>query len=185
MPSTYPVALAVTKDEIAGVCGVVECERGGGARSEEGNGGAEGCAVEAEFPTAAGTHPCALEIAPDGKTMYVALANRDAVAAVNLDKGQFAVKGYFDTRLPGQSYFGAEPEALAVSADGSRLYVGNAGVGCGGGDGHDEADGTKAAARGNGGADRIFADGVDADGDDDAERQAVCRDGEGQGNGAE
>jgi len=56
----------------------------------------------------------------------VALANRDAVAAVNVGAGQFSVKGYFDTRLPGQSYFGAEPEALAVNADGSRLYVANA-----------------------------------------------------------
>ena len=74
-----------------------------------------------------GTHPCALEFSPDGKTLYVALANRDAVAAVNVGAGQFAVKGYFDTRLPGQSYFGAEPEALAVNADGSRLYVANMG----------------------------------------------------------
>ncbi len=40
---------------------------------------------------------------------------------------QFAVKGYFDTRLPSQSYFGAEPEALALSADGRRLYVANSG----------------------------------------------------------
>ena len=40
--------------------------------------------------------------------------------------GHFAVKGYFDTRLPGQSYFGAEPEALAINTDGSRLYVANA-----------------------------------------------------------
>ena len=38
----------------------------------------------------------------------------------------FDVKGYFDTRLPGQSYFGAEPEALAINTDGSRLYVANA-----------------------------------------------------------
>ena len=38
---------------------------------------------------------------------------------------QFAVKGYFDTRLPGQSYFGAEPMALALNGDGSRLYVAN------------------------------------------------------------
>ena len=44
------------------------------------------------------------------------LANRDAVAAVNVERDQFAVKGYFDTRLPGQSYFGAEPVALAVNA---------------------------------------------------------------------
>jgi DNA-binding beta-propeller fold protein YncE len=57
--------------------------------------------------------------------LYVALANRDAVAAVNLSAGHFSVKGYFDTRLPSQSYFGAEPVALAVNADGSRLYVAN------------------------------------------------------------
>ena len=42
--------------------------------------------------------------------------------------GQFSVKGYFDTRLPGQSYFGAEPVALAVNGDGSRLYVANMGT---------------------------------------------------------
>ncbi len=42
--------------------------------------------------------------------------------------GQFSVKGYFDTRLPGQSYFGAEPVALAVNGDGNRLYVANMGT---------------------------------------------------------
>src|ERR1019366_5102209 len=77
-------------------------------------------------PTAPGTHPCAFELSPDGKVLYVALANRDAVAAVNVGAGKFTVKGYFDTRLPGQSYFGAEPEALAINASGSRLYVANA-----------------------------------------------------------
>jgi DNA-binding beta-propeller fold protein YncE len=81
-------------------------------------------------PVAPGTHPCAFEFSPDEKTLYVALANRDAVAAVDVGPGEyhghFAVKGYFDTRLPGQSYFGAEPEALAINADGSRLYVANA-----------------------------------------------------------
>ena len=103
-------------------------------------------------PVKPGTHPCALELSPDGKTLYVALANRDAVAAVDIgggnpthgdkaamngapgsschrskDRIEFAVKGYFDTRLPGQSYFGAEPEALAVSGDGRRLYAANMG----------------------------------------------------------
>ena len=43
------------------------------------------------------------------------------------EDSKFVVKGYFDTRLPGQSYFGAEPVALAVSGDGSRLYVANMG----------------------------------------------------------
>ena len=79
-------------------------------------------------PIAPGTHPCAFAFSPDQKTLYVALANRDAVAAVNVGGGQFQVKGYFDTRLPGQSYFGAEPDALAINADGSRLYVANMGT---------------------------------------------------------
>ncbi len=79
-------------------------------------------------PIAPGTHPCDFAFSPDEKTLYVALSNRDAVAAVNVSGGQFSVKGYFDTRLPGQSYFGAEPVALAVNGDGSRLYVANMGT---------------------------------------------------------
>ncbi len=75
--------------------------------------------------TAPGTHPCAFDLSADGKTLYIALANRDAVAAVNVGGGAFSVKGYFDTQLPGQSYFGAEPVALALNADGTRLYVAN------------------------------------------------------------
>ena len=38
-------------------------------------------------PVKPGTHPCALEFSPDGKTLYVALANRDAVAAVDISGG--------------------------------------------------------------------------------------------------
>jgi DNA-binding beta-propeller fold protein YncE len=130
VPSTYPVALAVSKDG-AGVPSrafvalwnaseVVELDL------KKGTVGRKLALLKPESTVAAGTHPCALEISGDGKTMYVALANRDVVAAVNVGPGQFSVKGYFDTRLPQQSYFGAEPEALALSPDGSRLYVANA-----------------------------------------------------------
>jgi DNA-binding beta-propeller fold protein YncE len=76
-------------------------------------------------PVKPGTHPCAFALTADGKSLYVALANRDAVAALNVAGGQFAVRGYFDTRLPKQSYFGAEPAAVAVSADGNTLYAAN------------------------------------------------------------
>ncbi|HVG27213.1 MAG TPA: hypothetical protein VM865_06375, partial [Acidobacteriaceae bacterium] len=62
---------------------------------------------------------------------YVALSNRDAVAAVRVSgkhgRAELTVAGYFDTRLPGQSCFGAEPNALAENADGSRLYAANLG----------------------------------------------------------
>jgi DNA-binding beta-propeller fold protein YncE len=126
VPSTYPVALAVSKDgtrafvALWNASEVVELDLG------KGTVGRKLTLLKPESAVAPGTHPCALEISPDGRTMYVALANRDTVAAVNVGGDQFSVKGYFDTRLPQQSYFGAEPEALAISPDGSRLYVANA-----------------------------------------------------------
>jgi DNA-binding beta-propeller fold protein YncE len=126
VPSTYPVALAVSKDgtrafvALWNASEIVELDLIKLAVRRKLT------LLKPTNPVAPGTHPCALEFSPDGKTLYVALANRDAVAAVNVGAGEFTVKGYFDTRLPGQSYFGAEPEALAVNADGSRLYVANA-----------------------------------------------------------
>ncbi|MEG9437182.1 bifunctional YncE family protein/alkaline phosphatase family protein [Edaphobacter sp. HDX4] len=126
VPSTYPIALAVTKDESRAFVALWNASEVVELDLQKGTVGRKVALLKPTLATAAGTHPVVLEMAQDGRTMYVALANRDAVAAINLDKGQFAVKGYFDTRLPGQSYFGAEPDALAVSPDGRRLYVGNA-----------------------------------------------------------
>lgn len=125
VPSTYPVALAVFSDgkrafvALWNASEIVELDliRGIVARKL--------ALLKPSSPIAPGTHPCAFAFSPGEKTLYVALANRDAVAAVNVSAGQFQVKGYFDTRLPGQSYFGAEPVALAVKAGGSRLYVAN------------------------------------------------------------
>ena len=126
VPGTYPEALAVSKTgerayvALWNASEIVELDLAKGTVSRK------LALLKPSSAVAPGTHPCALEFSPDGKVLYVALANRDAVAAVNVAAGQFSVKGYFDTRLPGQSYFGAEPEALAVNADGSRLYVANA-----------------------------------------------------------
>jgi DNA-binding beta-propeller fold protein YncE len=125
VPATYPIALAMTKDgrrayvALWNASEIVELDlsRGTVGRRLE--------LLKPKNPVKPGTHPCALVSSPDGKTLYVALANRDAVAAVKVSAGQFAVKGYFDTRLPGQSYFGAEPDALAVSTDGIQLYAAN------------------------------------------------------------
>jgi DNA-binding beta-propeller fold protein YncE len=125
VPSTYPIALAVTGDgkrafvALWNASEIVEFDltRGTVARKL--------ALLKPPSPIAPGTHPCAIVLSPGEKTLYVALANRDAVAAINVSAGQFAVKGYFDTRLPKQSYFGAEPVALAVNADGSRLFAAN------------------------------------------------------------
>ena len=131
VPSTYPVALAVSKDGARAFVALWNSSEVVELDLKKATVGRKLALLKPADPLKPGTHPCALEISPDGRTMYVALANRDAVAAIDVSgsgaNARFAVKGYFDTRLPGQSYFGAEPDALALSSDGSRLYVANMG----------------------------------------------------------
>jgi YVTN family beta-propeller protein len=130
VPSTYPIALAVTKDgrrafvALWNASEVAELDLVSGkvVRHVE--------LLKPKSDIAPGSHPCALELDEDAGLLYVALSNRDAVAAVDIGKKgapELAMHGYFDTRLPGQSYFGAVPNALALNGDGSRLYVANMG----------------------------------------------------------
>jgi DNA-binding beta-propeller fold protein YncE len=131
VPSTYPIAVAATRDgkrafvALWNSSAVVELDLATGAVTRR---------VELMKPrlaTAPGTHPCALLLDEAAGVLYVALSNRDAVAALEIGKPGAPVlqtKGYFDTRLPGQTYFGAEPDALAMNADGSRLFVANMGL---------------------------------------------------------
>jgi DNA-binding beta-propeller fold protein YncE len=145
VPSTYPVAVAVSKDGARGFVALWNASEVVELDLLNGTVGRRLALLKPRDPVKPGTHPCAMVVSPDGKTLYVALANRDAVAAVDIRGGnpthrgetamngapgygaRFAVKGYFDTRLPGQSYLGAEPVARALSADGGRLYVANMG----------------------------------------------------------
>ena len=131
VPGTYPIALAVSKDGSRGFVALWNASEVVELDLLKGTVGRKLALLKPSDPVASGTHPCDLAISPDGRTLYVALANRDAVAAVDVagagESGKFALKGYFDTRLPGQSYFGAEPDALALSANGSRLYAANMG----------------------------------------------------------
>ncbi len=73
-----------------------------------------------------GSHPTALLLTPDEKTLYAALANRDAVAVIDAAAGH--TLRLLSTRLPGQQYGGAMPVALAQNDDGSRLFVADAGL---------------------------------------------------------
>ena len=128
VPGTYPIALAVDRGEVRAYVALWNASEIVELDLAKGTAGRKLALLKPSNPVAPGTHPCALEFSPDGKTLYVALANHDAVAAVSVAGGAFAVKGYFETRLPGQSYFGAEPEAIALNADGSRLYAADAGL---------------------------------------------------------
>ena len=125
VPSTYPIALQLSKDGRRAYVALWNASEIVELNLEKNVVGRKLALLKPSDPVRPGTHPCAFALTADGKTMYVALANRDVVAAINVGAGLFTVKGYFDTRLPGQSYFGAEPVALALNASGSRLYVAN------------------------------------------------------------
>lgn len=63
-------------------------------------------------------HATALTLRPDGKVLYVALANADAVAAVNLES---SASELVHIRVPKQKYAGAYPVSFAWSSN--RLLV--------------------------------------------------------------
>ncbi len=125
VPSTYPGALELSKDGRRAFVALWNASEIVELDLTNNTVGPKLALLKPSDPVAPSTHPGAFALTEDGKTLYVALANRDAVAAVDVGAGQFAVKGYFDTRLPGQSYFGAEPVAVALNPSGSRLYVAN------------------------------------------------------------
>ncbi|HEU5350785.1 MAG TPA: bifunctional YncE family protein/alkaline phosphatase family protein [Terracidiphilus sp.] len=125
VPSTYPIALALSKDGRRAYAALWNASEIVELDLTQNMIGRRLALLKPRSPIAPGTHPCAFALSPDGRTLYVALANRDAVAAVDVGGGRLKVKGYFDTRLPGQSYFGAEPVSIALNAQGTRLYVAN------------------------------------------------------------
>jgi DNA-binding beta-propeller fold protein YncE len=70
---------------------------------------------------APGSHPTALSLSPDEKTLYVALSNADMVVAISTTV--FPAEVHFSTRVPGEEERGTYPTAIAVSGDGRRLFV--------------------------------------------------------------
>ena len=79
---------------------------------------------EPDDPVAPGSHPTALLLSPDEKTLYVALSNADAVAEVSTERGDYFVS--LNTTVRAQQYAGTSPNALAQSQDGKRLFVADA-----------------------------------------------------------
>ena len=74
-----------------------------------------------EDPLAPGSHPTAMRLSSDEKTVYVALSNSDLVAAVATVSGQLS--RLLSTTAPAQKYAGAYPTALALSSDGQYLFA--------------------------------------------------------------
>jgi DNA-binding beta-propeller fold protein YncE len=127
VPSTYPVAVTVNR---AGTRAYVALWNGSAvAELDLANHKVikQLSLLPPREPTLPSSHPAAFAWSRDEKTLYVALANRDAVAALRAGGAELKLDAIYDTRLPGQTYFGAMPDAVAVSEDGKRLFAANTG----------------------------------------------------------
>ena len=69
-------------------------------------------------------HPNEMLLAPDGKRLFVANANRNSVSVIDLDENRVA-ETLVATLAP-DAPPGNMPNSLAISADGERLFVSNA-----------------------------------------------------------
>jgi hypothetical protein len=124
VPSSFPYTCVAKKDGRRAWCSlwnasrVAELDLAGGKvfRSIK--------LQEPEDSIAPGSHPTALLLSPDEKTLYVALSNADTVAEVSTEKGE--VIASLNTTIRAQRYTGTYPVALAQSQDGNRLFVADA-----------------------------------------------------------
>ena len=126
-PSTYPIAVTATRDGRRAYAALWNGSAVAELDLRKGTVVRRLPLLPPPTPTQPSSHPTALLLTPDESRLYVALANRDAVAAVDVAHGRLKLAGLLDTRLPGQQYFGAIPSALALTADGSTLFVANSG----------------------------------------------------------
>ena len=74
-----------------------------------------------------GAHPSAIAISPDGEYAFVTMANIDRVVVVSLVGIPHVVTG-IELRLFPKGPYGTQPNALAISHDGRRLYVALSGL---------------------------------------------------------
>jgi hypothetical protein len=79
---------------------------------------------EPKDPIAPGSHPTAMLLSPDEKSLYVALSNIDTVAVVSTENG--VPFNFLHTEARNQNFAGTYPIALAQSSDGKRLFVADA-----------------------------------------------------------
>jgi DNA-binding beta-propeller fold protein YncE len=121
IPAAYPYSVVATRDGRRAWCSlwnassVVELDLSAGAVAR-----IIALAAPAS-PTAPGSHPTAMVLSPDEKTLYVALANADRVVAADTTTGQ--ASRWFSTLPASAQYGGSTPLSLALNKDGSRLFA--------------------------------------------------------------
>jgi len=124
IPSSFPYAVVASRDGHRAWCSLWNASRVAELDLEKGIVARWIPLLEPKDPIAPGSHPTAMLLSTDEKSLYVALSNADRVAVVSTESGKSQL--LLDTTVPGQQNAGTYPVALALSADGEHLFVADA-----------------------------------------------------------
>ncbi len=134
VPSSYPYTCVATKDGRRGWCSLWNGSQVAELDLTSGKVARWIKLEQPEDPLAPGSHPTAILLSPNEKTLYVALSNIDEVAMIGTDNGQmfgglgtsFRHQGLAANISVPRTISGGYPSALAQSADGKHLFVADA-----------------------------------------------------------
>jgi DNA-binding beta-propeller fold protein YncE len=122
VPASYPYTVVATRDGKRGYCSLWNASQVAELDLQTGRVTRWISLRPPSTSTQAGSHPSAMLLSPDERTLYVTLSNADAVAVIDAALGTLTAT--LSTLLPGQRYGGTYPNALAQS--GKTLFVANA-----------------------------------------------------------
>ena len=124
IPSSFPYTCVVTRDAHRAWCSLWNASQVAELDLAVGKVARWIKLKEPEDPLEPGSHPTAMLLSPDEKSLYVALSNIDMVAVVSTENG--LPFNLLHTEARNQSFAGTYPIALAQSSDGKRLFVADA-----------------------------------------------------------
>ena len=112
IPSSFPYTCVVTRDGRRAWCSLWNASRVAELDLVSGNVARWIKLPRSNDPLAPGSHPTAMVLTAEEKTLFVALSNMDAIAAVDTASG---TECFLTTNAPRQSGGGSQPVALALS----------------------------------------------------------------------
>jgi len=124
VPSSYPYTCVATKDGRRAWCSLWNASQVAELDLTSGKIARWIDVRKAKDPIAPGSHPTAMMLSPDEKTIYVALSNAGHVEAISTELG--TIVHSFWTASSQQSLESSFPVALAQSKDGNRVFVADA-----------------------------------------------------------
>jgi len=121
VPSSYPYTCVATKDGKRAWCSLWNASQVAELDLTSGKVVRRIDLDKPKDPLDPGSHPTALLLSPDERTLLVALANSDVIKAVPLSPGMFSLQ--YSTLASKPKGKGTYPAALARSSDGKYLFA--------------------------------------------------------------